>query len=349
MQNIKLTDPLTQLDDTSLIKYKTAGIIVTKIIDSVTKEIKPNRKLIDIYNIGIDLVKKECDKVYQDIKYKGLAFPFCISKNNITGHYIPTNLDVVNDGDIIKLEIGVHIDGYPVSICYSTFVPNNNHHEKQQKVMKTVINASKEIIKMMTPEHSNLEISNILKKYASQNSCNLLMCDIDKNVPGIFSYQMSRHILDGYNEDSDEYAHGLVLSKDNPNYGFSLRETYFEENEIYAIDIAVSSGNGKLSILKEPDIYKRKFEEKADLKLKSSKAVVSLFKDMFPTIVNMKDPKIRLGLKECLAKNLIEPYYIVAEKENEFIARVKFTVIIKNEPILLCGKSGDSELAKFIS
>lgn len=349
MQNIKLTDPLTQLDNISLIKYKTAGTIVTKIIDHVVKEIEPNKKLIDIYNLGIDLVKKECDKVYQDIKYKGMAFPFCVSKNNIAGHYIPNNLDVIKEGDIIKLELGIHIDGYPVLMCYSTFIPNNKDHDKQNKVMSAVINASKEIIKMMTPEHSNIEIANILKKYADQYGCNLPLCHFDKNIPGVFSYQLSRYVSDGHNDDDDEYVHKFILSKDNPNYDFSQRETYFEENEIYAIDIAMSSGSGKLNYFREPDIYKRNFDGKVDLKLKSSKTTISLLKDRFPTVLNIKDPKIRLGLKECLTKNLVEPYHIVAEKENEFIARVKFTVIIKDEPILLCGKSGDSELMKFIS
>ena len=56
---------------------------------------------------------------------------------------------------------------------------------------------------------------------------------------------------------------------------------------------------------------------------------------------------MKLGLKECLTKGLVYPYLVVGEKEGEYVARVKFTVIVKDKPILVCGKAADGELCKF--
>src|SRR5205807_730217 len=97
-------------------------------------------------------------------------------------------------------------------------------------------------------------------------------------IPGMISYQISRYVINGYNNDEDEFIHKLILAKANPLYDFTLRETEFEENEIYAIDILMSTGTGKLyNSNKETNIFKRNFEFREMLKLKSSKIVLNEF------------------------------------------------------------------------
>lgn len=44
---------------------------------------------------------------------KGVAFPTCVSVNEVVGHYSPLEDEVVlKEGDVVKVELGVHIDGY---------------------------------------------------------------------------------------------------------------------------------------------------------------------------------------------------------------------------------------------
>lgn len=45
---------------------------------------------------------------------KGIAFPTCISVNNVCGHYSPLKDEssTLNNGDLAKIDLGVHIDGY---------------------------------------------------------------------------------------------------------------------------------------------------------------------------------------------------------------------------------------------
>jgi methionine aminopeptidase len=44
---------------------------------------------------------------------KGIAFPTCVSVNEVSGHNSPLEDDqVLKEGDLVKVDLGVHIDGY---------------------------------------------------------------------------------------------------------------------------------------------------------------------------------------------------------------------------------------------
>lgn len=349
-----MTEPLEQLQDiANLNKYKAAGLIATKTVNEIVKNIKANMKLINLLHIGNSYAKSELDKVYKDIKDKGFCFPICLSLNNIAGYYIPCENDIVKEGDILKIELGIHIDGFPANIVYSTIVNSTSTKidDKRSNVMKACIEASKQIFPLMTPGHTNKDIVKEMEKCAEKYNCNLPVCnDIGFGpIPGVLSYQMSKYVCDGQNDDDDEFVHRFILSKEHNNYDYSMNVMKLEENEVYAIDILMSTGNGNLQSIEKSTIYKRNHDKKVSLKLKTSRDVLNKFnKNKFPVYLGCEDSRIKLGLKECLEKNLIEKYSVVTDKENEYIARIKFTVIVKDTPILICGKSADDELNKLI-
>ncbi len=349
-----MSDPLEQLQDiNNLNKYKAAGLIATKTVNEIVKNIKVNIKLINLLHIGNNYVQTEISKVYKDVKDKGFSFPICLSLNNIAGHYIPLDTDIIKEGDILKIELGIHIDGFPANIVYSTLVnsTSNKINDNRANVMKACIEASKKVFILMTPDHTNKDIIKAMEKCAEKYNCNLPTCNEFElgHVPGILSFQISRHVCDGQNDDSDEFVHRFILSKEHHTYDYSMNEIQLEENEVYAIDILMSSGSGKLQNIDKTSIFKRNHDKKELLKLKTSREVLNIFnKDKFPIYVDCKESRIKLGLKECLDKGLIEKYIAVTEKEGEYIARIKFTVIVRDKPILICGKSADGELNKLI-
>lgn len=348
----KLSDPFNQINNDNLNKYKVAGGIATKTVGEIVNNAKIGTKLIDLETIGNTYVVAECNNFYKDINHKGLAFPICLSLNYVAGHYLPKETDILSEGDVLKIELGVHIDGYPAFICFTTLINENGnkYDDKRRNVMKAAIEASREISGIMKPGKKNTDLINILEKYATKYNCSLPICNHNENeiIPGIMTYQISRYVNDGYNDDSDEFVHQFMLVRDNKNYEFSMLDMEFEENDVYAIDIMMCSGNGRLNGLDEENkIYKRNRTKRTDLlKLKMSKAVIGkLGKDCFPSIVD-NDAKTKFGIKECFEKGIVNKYAVVGEKEKEFIARIKFTVIVKDKPILICGKSADDELNK---
>lgn len=56
-----------------------------------------------------------------------------------------------------------------------------------------------------------------------------------KIVEGVLSHQMKQHVIDG---------NKVVLSVSSPET--TVDEVEFEENEVYAIDIVASTGDGKV-------------------------------------------------------------------------------------------------------
>jgi len=348
------TDPLDQLADneTNLNKYKDAGLVATKVMNALVKLCKPNKNLYELIEKGNELIKNELLNVQKDVTSKGIIFPICLSLNNVAAYYQPNKTEVLKDGDLLKIELGVHIDGFPAQIAFTTLVTNSQAKvtDKRANVMKAAIEASREIGKAMKPGTLNTEIVKIMENCAKKYNCSLPMSSENGLIPGVNSFQISRYIIDGYTDDDVEFVHRFILAKTNPLYDFTLMELPLEENEVYAIDILMSSGQGKLTKTHDTNIFKRNYERREELKLKASRNVLNMFKSKeqgsYPIILNAQDPATKMGLKECINKGVIDVYPVVGEKDGEFTARIKFTIIVRDKPIIICAKQADHELTK---
>jgi curved DNA binding protein len=350
--NISL-DPIIQLqDETNLNRYKAAGVITSKVLDIIVPKCIPGTNVFELCQEGDKIIMEKLSEVHKDCKYKGVAFPTCISINNCAGFFspLPDDQTIIKEGDLVKIELGVHIDGFPALICYTVLVNNGEPiSDKRANVLKAVADASKQIVSVMKPDTTNIQIAKIMNDVASKYQCNLPLIQVDELAPGTMSHQISRGIIDGSNNDDDEFIHQFVLAREGGAYDFTMNEIKFEEDEVYAIDILMSTGTGKIIRKDAPTtIMKRVSDTRINFRLNSSKSSLSVFpKNRFPIALSKKmDPKFRLGIKECISKGVVQEYPVLYEKDKEFIARVKFTVIVKKTPILITGRSADSQLDK---
>lgn len=374
---MKFTDPFTQLiDETNINKYKMGGVVVSNVLGELVKITTVGRLIYDICQLGDNLMIEELNKNYKDVKNKGIAFPTAVSINNVAGFFSPgpTDKTVINDGDLVKIELGVHIDGFPALIAHTIFVKEGEHiidTEKKANVLNAVTEAGRLVFKSIKPGVTNKQIVSIIEDCAKKYECQIpVIGDVSLireniNTPGVLSHQMSQYIIDGYNTDNEfnsnqddnkniEFIHHFLMPQNSSinnseRYGFSLQEDILEEDEVYAVDIVMCSGTGRLTKHSDSTIFKKIMNKKAMLKLQCSKGSLNYFKNNpFPiNIKNNTDPKFKLGLKECVTKGLIDEYIPMKEKNGEYIARNKFTVIIKKKPILITGRSADDQLAKF--
>lgn len=349
------TDPFEQLDDDiNLEKYKSAGKVVSTVLDNVINKMVPGVDIFHICEAADKEIVSELSKMFKNIKYKGIVFPTCISLNNIAGHYRPLTSGecVVKNGDIAKIELGAHIDGFPAPICYTMVVNGDNSEKingKKAMAVRGVIEASREVFQLMRPEKTNTDIIKCLEKIAEKYNLSLPISSDPGIAPGVMTYQVSQYVLDGHNDDDDEYVHAMILNRDNNELDFTMRETPIEENDVYAVDIMMTTGNGRLNRVNDTRIFKRNLNSFHNLKIKSSKSTLAEFKrEPFPQNMSTKlNPRFKFGLKECLDNYLLTEYPVMAEKETEVIARIKFTVVCREKnPILITGRAADMELAK---
>lgn len=128
------------IDKKTLEKYRLAGRIATFARDYGANLIKPGVKLLDV-----------AEKVEKKIKEKGadIAFPVNISLNDVAAHYTPSYNDelVFNRGDAVKLDVGVHVDGFIADTALTIEVETNNYSD----MIKAVDEGLKTAIEMVKP------------------------------------------------------------------------------------------------------------------------------------------------------------------------------------------------------
>merc|ERR1712176_928401 len=111
-------------------------------------------------------------------------------------------------------------------------------------------------------------------------------------------------------------------------------EFEFEMNEVYCLDVVMSTGEGKS---KESDfkctVFKRAVEKTYNLKTQKARQFISEVQKRFPalpfTLRAIEDEQVaRVGISEARRHELLEEYPVLKEKDKEFIAQFKFTLLL---------------------
>ncbi|CAM8888928.1 unnamed protein product [Rhodiola kirilowii] len=301
-------------------KYKTAAEIVNKALQLVLSECKPNAKIVNICEKGDAFITEQTGNVYKNVKRKierGIAFPTCISVNNTVCHFSPLASDetVLNQGDIVKIDMGCHIDGFIAVVAHTHVLQDGPVVGRAADVIAAANTAAEVALRLVKPGKKNKDVSEAIQKVAEAYDC--------KIVEGVLSHQLKQFVIDG---------NKVVLSVSNPET--RVDDAEFEENEVYAIDIVTSTGEGKPKLLdeKQTTIYKRAVDKNYHLKMKASRFIFSEISQKFPlmpfTVRSLDEKRARLGLLECVNHDLLQPYPVLHEKPGDFVAHIKFTVLL---------------------
>ncbi|MCJ7571200.1 MAG: type II methionyl aminopeptidase [Candidatus Thermoplasmatota archaeon] len=141
------------IDKNTLEKYRIAGRIAAEARDYGASLVKPSVKLLEV-----------AEKVEARIHQKGadIAFPVNISLNEIAAHYTPRNDDkqVFNKGDIVKLDVGAHIDGYIADTALTIEVETNNYTD----MIKAADESLKIAIDMVKPDINLSELGKTVQE-----------------------------------------------------------------------------------------------------------------------------------------------------------------------------------------
>ncbi|EXB52379.1 Proliferation-associated protein 2G4 [Morus notabilis] len=341
-----------ELDLTSpevVTKYKSAAEIVNSIfvvynlgigkneeaLQLVLSECKPKAKIVDLCEKGDSYIREQTGNMYKNVKKKierGVAFPTCVSVNNTVCHFSPLASDesVLEDGDIVKIDMGCHIDGFIAIVAHTHVLQEGPVTGRAADVIAAANTAAEVALRLHILVVSeklrveiwfdgnfaeNKDVTEAIQKVAAAYDC--------KIVEGVLSHQLKQFVIDG---------NKVVLSVSNPDT--RVDDAEFEENEIYAIDIVTSTGDGKPRLLdeKQTTIYKRAVDKNYHLKMKASRFIFSEINQKFPimpfTARALEEKRARLGLVECVNHDLLQPYPVLHEKPGDLVAHIKFTVLL---------------------
>jgi len=194
-----------------------------------------------------EFVAEELTKVFSNKKSKklerGIAFPCCISVNEIAGHFSPCPDDSVKlaNEDLVKIEVGAHIDGYAANAAH-TIVVGGKSTGKQAEAVLAAWNAFQAAAKVLKVGGLNQDVTAKIQE----------VCDEFEVQPlqGVLSHKMKKHLTDG-NE--------CIINKETPEQ--RVEDWEFAPGDIFALDVYVSTGEGMAKDLDiRTTVYKREME-----------------------------------------------------------------------------------------
>lgn len=315
-------------------KYKEAGEIVNRVLKQLIEAAKAGASVKALCEKGDKLLTTETGNKYPNDKEmkKGIAFPTCLSVNNCICHFSPSKNDpdlLLKDDDVVKIDLGAHIDGF-IAVAAHTLVIGasleNKVKGRKADVILAAYNAAQATLRLVKEGKGNYGVTEGVQKVADSYKC--------KPIEGMLSHQLKQFKIDGEK---------TIIQNPTAAQKKEHEKVDFENYEVYAMDVLISSGEGtgkeldtKVSIYKKTDVNYL-------LKLKASKAFYAEVKKKYGNMpFNLRnfeeEAKAKMGVVECVSHKLIEPFNVLYEKHNEFVAQFKSTLLLlPNGTVLATG------------
>jgi len=300
-------------------KYKLAADIANKTLNGLLQFIQPGKQVVSACAFGDSVITKQCEQVFKSKKIeKGIAFPTCISLNETVCHYSPLQSESVEfkEGDLVKVDFGVHIDGY-IAVTAHSFVCSAEPTKVSGKAADLVLaahTAAEAAVKLIKPGAKNSAVTDAIAKVAE--------CYDVKPCRGVLMHQMKRFVIDG---------NQVIIGREDTDHKVEGFE--FEAAQVYTVDVFMSSGEGN-PVQREArtTVFKRAVDQSYRLRMKASRYVFNEVNKRFPTLpftIRALDEKQgRMGVVECVKHDLLHSYPVLAEKEGELVAHFKYTVLL---------------------
>jgi methionyl aminopeptidase len=290
----------------ALEKYRLAGKISIEAKELAKTIVKPGKNSFEI-----------AQEIESFIRSKGAkpAFPVNFSINNEAAHYSPEILDtrVVGDSDIIKLDLGAHVDGYIVDTAIT--INFNNEFDDLTQISKIALDNVLEILK---PGVSVADVGRIIEDTIVNSGYEPV-----RNLSG--------HQIKKYNLHA-----GISVPNHGPGH-FGIPKHKFKAGEVFAIEPFASNGVGEIKNGKRTNIFrvikKPKTSEDAVLLSKYFDKIGILpfsprfvFEDKLGE--NGKN-EITKDIRKLLRKGIIMGYPVLVEVDpNAVVSQHEHTVLI---------------------
>jgi len=126
----------TIASDLVVTKYKMASEITNRVLKEVIDRCVAGASVKDTCIYGDKRLDEETSKVFKNPKdkiKKGIAFPTCLSVNHYICHFSPLISDpdmILKDEDVVKIDLGCHIDGFVAVVAHTIVVGATKEKKK---------------------------------------------------------------------------------------------------------------------------------------------------------------------------------------------------------------------------
>ena len=292
------------IPEEDLQKYKRAGKIAREVREEIKKTVKEEMPIIDI-----------CEKVEGLTREKGgkPAFPCNVSINEIAAHYTspPNDKQTIPERSIVKVDIGVHVDGYiadtATSICFNP---------EYTGMVNTAEEALAHAVEILRPGLSLTRFGSEIQKTIKTRGY--------KPISNLTGHVIKRYIIHA--------------GKSLPNV-FNLSTSRIKEGEIYGVEpfVTVTNATGRVDNIKEEHIFR--YSKNKSLKNPYAKQLLSYIKKNFLTLPFTErwlskivpSDNYKSAFSELLASKAVIGYPVFVEASRKPVAQAEYTLLIEKD------------------
>ena len=281
-----------------------AGEIAKQVVAFAKNLIKPGMPLLEI-----------AEKIEQQIKDLGgePAFPVNLSINEIAAHYTPTHDDTTTATGLLKVDLGVHIDGWVADTAFSLDLEGNTENKS---LIETVENCLKNALKIAKLDIPTNEIGKEIYRTAISNNMNPIV-------------NLSGHEIDRY----DLHA-GITIPNIDDKKNIKLHQG------VYAIEPFVTFGNGRVHDGKPSGIYN--LLDSKNVRSPTAREILTYIIDNFGNLpfcerwlVKEFGAKAKLALRELEIQGNLHQYPQLIEDSKRKVAQAEHTILLKDDEVIV--------------
>jgi len=285
--------------------YQKAGAITRSVLNYSTEIIKSGMSILEF-----------CEELEDRIRKLGgiPAFPVNVCINEIAAHdtAAPNDHRRIKPGDLVKVDVGVHVNGYIADAAISIEVEANKH----EKLREVCAKALEMAIKKVAPGIRVFEIGRTIERCAKEEGFTPVV-----NLGG--------HSIERFN---------LHAGKSIPNYdNGSLEEV--RKGDVIAIEPFLTIGEGRVIETKDSEIFK--FVSKKPVRNESAREVLNFIEQNYGNLPFAKRwlfkefGNVDFVLKQLVDNLAIRKYNVLKEDGRKVIVQFEHTIVVLDTPIVI--------------
>lgn len=290
-------------------EYFKAGRIASEIREKVKGSIRVGSRLIDI-----------AEGVEQAIVSRGAqpAFPCNICLNSVAAHYTPQLNDElkVKEGDVVKVDFGVHVDGYVVDTAFT--LSFNVEYDAMVRAAEVMLQEALKVIKAGVKAG---EVGRAVQAAAQRLGF--------KPIANLSGHAVARYLVHAGLSVPNTYTAGTPNLKPGQVYAIEPFATTLKGAGL----VVNSPSTNIFSLVARKPLGEPSLDEFVD-------EVWSRFRTLPFTYRHIRDlgdpPWLERVVKILIQKRVLRGYPVLVEARNEFVAQAEHTVTpVENGVVIL--------------
>ncbi len=246
------------------------------------------------------------------------AFPVNTSINEVAAHYTPSYDDETLASGLIKIDFGVHIDGWTADNAISFDLENLEENKKLIESANKSLNSALDVVKKNKEKSSTDEIGKAIQSSIEEDNFHPIT-------------NLSGHSIDHYDLHS-----GITI----PN--ISDKREIELENGLFAIEpfVTLKSASGRVFDGKPSGIYQIK--ELKSVRSPAAREVLNFIDEEYGTLpfcsrwlVKKFGSKILLALRELEKSGILHQYDQLIEYSKNKVAQAEHTILIHDGKVIV--------------